>query len=169
MKPAQARRQSPGAAGATRGAQDAQTPPESTRKPKTPIGASRTKRKALGASTGLAAITKTPKRSKFNNTKVSLDSYRFDSQAEGRRYMVLRDRLRKGEITDLAVHPSFVLSVKGVLIGKYTPDFAYTVVATKERVVEDVKSKATITEAYKLRKKLMWACHRVRVVEVLAA
>jgi hypothetical protein len=144
-------------------------PPESTRKPKTPTGSSRAKRKAPGTSTALAAITKTPKRSKFNNTKVSLDGYRFDSQAEGRRYMVLRDRLRKGEITDLAVHPSFVLSVKGVLIGKYTPDFAYTVTSTGARIVEDVKSKATKTEAYGLRKKLMWACHRVRVVEVMAA
>lgn len=168
MKP-QTRRQPPGAAGATRGAQDAQAPPESTRKPKPPTKTSHAKRKAPGASTALAAITKAPRRSKFNNAKVSLDGYRFDSQAEGRRYMVLRDRLRKGEITDLAVHPSFALSVKGVLVGRYTPDFAYTVVATKERVVEDVKSKATITEAYKLRKKLMWACHRVRVVEVLAA
>lgn len=108
-------------------------------------------------------------RSKYGNRKVSLDSYVFDSQAEGRRYMVLRDRLRKGEITDLAVHPSFVLTVQGVLIGRYRPDFAYTVVATGERIVEDVKSKATITEAYGLRKKLMWACHQVRVVDVLSA
>jgi hypothetical protein len=136
------------------------------RRPVAP-GATKGHKTSGGAPTRSAALTEPP-RSKYGNLKGSLDGYAFDSQTEGKRYLFLRDRLRKGEITDLAVHPSFVLSVKGVLIGRYRPDFAYTVVATAERVVEDVKSKPTITEAYRLRKKLMWACHRVRVVEVMA-
>ncbi len=111
-----------------------------------------------------AAQTRRPK---FNNVRGEIDGHRFDSMAEGRRYLVLRDRLQKGEIRDLEPHPpAYRFEVNGVLVGRYTPDFRFVETATGETVVEDVKSKPTLTTDYRLRKKLMLACFGITITEV---
>src|SRR3990167_10926267 len=92
------------------------------------------------------------------------DGYRFASQKEKRRYQELRLLDKAGEIKDLEVHPQFPLVVNGQQIGNYTGDFSYVEISSGKWVVEDVKAynkktglKPTMTEAYRLRKKLMWA------------
>lgn len=109
----------------------------------------------------------TPTRNKFNNKKGEIDNIAFDSQAEGNRYLVLKDRLQRGEIRDLEPHPpAYRLEVNGVLVSRYTPDFRYVVSATHELVVEDVKSSPTKTRDYVMRRKLMLALHGIRIQEI---
>tara|TARA_R100001460_G_scaffold32478_4_gene63691 strand:+ start:16084 stop:16323 length:240 start_codon:yes stop_codon:yes gene_type:complete len=67
--------------------------------------------------------------------------------------MELELLLRAKEITDLELHPKFDLMVNGVKIGRYTADFRYK--NGSDIIVEDVKSKATKTRDYMLRKKIL--------------
>lgn len=102
------------------------------------------------------------RRSKYNAVKVQADGYTFDSKREYRHYLTLKLRLAAGEISHLEVHPAWELIVKGVLVGKYTGDFAYR--QGRTYIVEDVKG--VRTRDYVLRKKLMWALHKVEVKEI---
>ena len=71
-----------------------------------------------------------------------------------------------GLISDLEAHPQpkFDLAINGTHIAYYFPDFAYIDCGTGDKVIEDVKGFAT--ETYKLKKRLMLACHGVEVQEV---
>lgn len=100
---------------------------------------------------------------KFRNKKVKFDNITFDSQAEYRRYLWLKDEVEQGNITLLKVHPKFVLEPKKAhfnartleteVIGAIThaPDFSYVDTRGFE-IVEDVKGVAT--DAWKLKYKL---------------
>lgn len=95
------------------------------------------------------------------------DGRRYASKAEARRAVELRALEMAGEIHDLEYQPGFDLWVNGVKVGTYVADFAYR---TKGGllVVEDVKSKPTMTPVYRLKRKLMLAIHGVTVTEVAA-
>lgn len=103
---------------------------------------------------------------KFNARATTVDGVRFASIKEASRYQELRLLLTAGQIGDLQTHPAWSLVVNGVVIGRYTADFAYTDRATGAPVVEDVKSPPTRTEVYRLRKKLMRALYEIEIVEV---
>ncbi len=111
-------------------------------------------------------------RNKYGAEPVEIDGRRFDSKAEGRRYMLLKDMERKGEITGLECQVSFTLVPEQIILGKkerpvrYVCDFRYT---RKDGavVVEDVKSGPTRTREYNVKRKLMWMVHKVAVVEVM--
>jgi hypothetical protein len=92
-------------------------------------------------------------RNKYNATKQTYNGEVFDSKKELKRYMELELLLRAKEITDLEIHPKFDLMVNGVKIGRYTADFRYK--KGSEIIVEDVKSRATKTRDYMLRKKIL--------------
>ena len=85
----------------------------------------------------------------------------FDSQKEARRYDTLILRLRAGEIRDLRLQVDFTLQEAytdenghRVQAVRYRADFTYK--DTESRlVVEDVKSQATRTRQYLLKRKLM--------------
>jgi hypothetical protein len=102
---------------------------------------------------------------KFGNRVTVLDGHRFASQKEARRYAELCLLLKAGEIRDLVLQPRYALVVNGYLIGHYRPDFAYRL-PDGTLIVEDVKSTATKTQAYRLRKRLMRACHGIDIQEV---
>ncbi len=103
-------------------------------------------------------------RNKYHAKKKTADGYKFDSLKEERRYQQLKLLELTGEISNLEVHPVFKFSVNGrkVLIrsdgypngrqAKYSADFGYFDIKNGIRVVEDVKSKATKTQVYKLRR-----------------
>ena len=102
---------------------------------------------------------------KYGNTRVTEDGFTFDSKAEFRRYRELRLLEKTGEIYNLQVHVPFPLVVNDILICNYEAD------ATYQRqggalVVEDVKGH--ITREYRLKKKLMLACHGIKIEEVKA-
>lgn len=105
------------------------------------------------------------KPSKFLNKKTVVDGIEFDSLKESRRYGQLRLLERAGEITNLEVHPKYVLSVNDVRIGTYAPDFRYQ--RSGQVVCEDVKSKPTITEMFRWKAKHLKAEHGITVEVVL--
>lgn len=117
------------------------------------------------------------RRSKFNTPvrradKPTIDGHVFDSQKEADRYLVLRDRRRRGEIMDLEVHPVFKLAVgiTPIRIGNrqvvYKADFRYLDQRSRQWVIEDVKSKPTKTPLYKLKRAIVEATYLVRITEI---
>ena len=92
-------------------------------------------------------------RNKYNAIKQTYKGEVFDSKRELKRYVELEYLLKAKEISNLELHPKFDLMVNGVKIGRYTADFRYN--KGEEVVVEDVKSKATKTRDYVLRKKIL--------------
>lgn len=87
------------------------------------------------------------KASKYQNQKVRLDGYLFDSIAEAARYVELRDLVHKRQIADLRMQVVYPL----VASIKYIGDFEYRD-ATGKVVTEDVKGRRTAV--YMLKRKL---------------
>lgn len=92
-------------------------------------------------------------KNKYNAIKQTYKGEVFDSKKELNRFMELEILLRASEISDLEIHPKFDLMVNGVKIGRYTADFRYK--KGSDIIVEDVKSRATKTRDYMLRKKIL--------------
>lgn len=70
---------------------------------------------------------------------------------------------RGGLIIDLWRQVRFPLFVNDVLICNYVADFVYSEDINGKLVVEDVKGHRT--EIYRLKKKLMLACHGITIKE----
>ncbi len=108
--------------------------------------------------------------SKYHARKAVGDGYTFDSQAEYRRYLWLRQAWVDGDIDALRVHPVYVLLDACTVRGetqravRYEADFEYTQAGAL--VVEDVKG--VETAAFKIKAKLFRArygnTHELRVV-----
>ena len=106
---------------------------------------------------------------KYHNKK----AYGFDSQKEKRRFDELKILQRIGEIRDLKTQVPFELipaqkDRDGKTIEravKYIADFTY---ADKNGrfVVEDVKSPATRTKDYIIKRKLMLFIHKIKITEI---
>ena len=106
------------------------------------------------------------KPSKYRNEKPTYydkdlkESLRFDSNKELNYYLILKDRQKKGEITDLKrqvtieILPAFtdVTGAKHRAL-TYVADFTYTEVKTSSKVIVDVKGFKT--EVYKIKRKLL--------------
>lgn len=105
---------------------------------------------------------------KYSAKKVVVDGIEFDSRKEANRYTVLRQYEIAGVIRDLKMHEEFELIPKcgKERPAKYHADFSYIVCETGQKVVEDVKSRATKTKDYILRRKLMNWVHGIQVQEV---
>jgi len=103
------------------------------------------------------------KKPKYKNTKVVYDGIKFDSKLELKRYKQLKILENNGNITDLKLQPSFLLSntLKVLKNGKkqtyrktvYKADFSYY--KDGLYIVEDTKG--IETETYKLKRKLFLA------------
>lgn len=94
----------------------------------------------------------------------------FDSKKEARRYDELMAMLRAGQIRDLKLQPQFTIQEAYTTPGgqrvraiRYQADFSYERATEPDcngeihwlRVVEDVKSRATKTRVYEIKKKLL--------------
>ena len=103
------------------------------------------------------------RRNKYGNRKVN----GFDSVKEYRRYQDLCLLQKAGEISNLQTQPTFELIPKqdGERAVKYIADFVYLTKDDK-LVVEDVKSPATKTPAYVIKRKLMLHTRGIRIVEI---
>ena len=82
---------------------------------------------------------------------------------------------RAGLIRNLERQPEFLILVSTlygtsprplVRVGRYRADFRYVDTDTGQLVIEDAKSPATRTTAYRLRKRLVEAIHGVTIREV---
>ena len=96
---------------------------------------------------------------KYSAVKTKIDGYDFDSKAEGRRYLDLCLLVRAGEITNLQVHPVYILQEafeyhgKKLQAIKYEGDFYYW--ENGKEVIEDVKGgRATQTDLFKVKAKM---------------
>lgn len=102
---------------------------------------------------------------------MTFDGMTFDSKKELLRYSELKLLEKNGMISGLERQVPFELIPKQVENGrvveravKYIADFTYY--ENGKFVVEDVKSSATRTDVYKIKKKLMLSVHGVRIKEV---
>lgn len=86
----------------------------------------------------------------------------FASKREARRYQQLVMLERCGEIFALTRQTAWSLDVRGQHVCNYVDDFNYTD-AAGQFVVEDVKGH--LTAEYRLKKKLMLACHGITLRE----
>ena len=104
--------------------------------------------------------------SKYKNQKVILNGIKFDSKKEARRYYELKLLERAGIIKELKLQVPYVLIEKskhGREI-KYLADFTY--IEKGKLIVEDVKSSATKTALYKLKKRLLAERYDIEIKEV---
>lgn len=132
------------------------------------------------------------KKNKFNAQKVTIDGITFDSGLEGDRYLVLKEALSKGEISDLRLHQTYELlpsqkikvtetkqlktkvkvveKEKTIFLGvKFTPDFVYRN-KFGELIAEDIKgSKKVISRDFGLRQKMLYATQGIYVNIVMKA
>lgn len=115
----------------------------------------------------LEHLLKNKKRQKFGNIKTIIGGHTFDSKKEAERGVFLKAREKAGDIRDLQFQPEFKIEIGGMLICKYRADFRYTSASDGRIHVEDVKSEITRKHpVYRIKKKLMFACHGIAVEEV---
>lgn len=110
-----------------------------------------------------------PKASKYKNKRCVVDGLKFDSQKEAKRWGELKLLEKAGKISHLRRQVSYQLlawSHEGAEpLGTYVADFAYAEPADMYLVVEDVKSKATKTPLYKLKKAIFEANYGIEIRE----
>ena len=112
------------------------------------------------------------KRPKYGNKKTVVDGITFDSKKEAERFGELKTLQKAGEISRLVCQPRFTLqeaftdarigltkagkprTVRAIL---FSADFKYWCNRESKWIVEDVKSPASKTQQYELRKKLFLA------------
>lgn len=130
-------------------------------------------------------MKKKTKRSKYGNTKVKTeDGLVFDSKKEKERYDKLLEMEREGKIWNLRRQVEYLLlpavtetvpvqlktkvKYKEVTLYRetnYKADFVY--MEDGEEVVEDVKASKWFQDpVYKLKKKLMYMIHHIKIKEV---
>lgn len=101
-------------------------------------------------------ITKEVKKSKYKNHKTIIDGIKFDSQKESNRYLLLKDKIKHNEISDLRLQvkfelqPSYVINGRTIRAISYIADFVYN--EGGKEIIEDTKGFRT--EVYKLKKKM---------------
>ena len=123
---------------------------------------------------------------KYHNVRTDRTSeaggrVKFDSKKEARRYDELMAMLRAGQIRDLKLQPQFTIREayttpegQRVRAIRYQADFSYKRPTEPDctgeihwlRVVEDVKSRATKTRVYEIKKKLMREKLGIEIQEV---
>lgn len=123
------------------------------------------------------------KGNKYHNSKTVVDGQSFDSVKEGRRYRELKLMESAGQIHGLKRQVKFNLipaqrepdsvgkrggKIKGQVIEREVNYYADFVYYDKDgtQVVEDVKSDATRTKEYIIKRKMMLFFHGIRVKEV---
>lgn len=118
-----------------------------------------------------AAPGKAAPESKFGNKRVTIGAREFASMREANRFVALSAMQDAGDIRDLHCQVRFELAPAADLGGKrkkpalrYFADFAYVIVATGERVVEDAKGAQT--KEYRIKKHLMKTVHGIDIREV---
>jgi hypothetical protein len=105
------------------------------------------------------------KPNKYRNKKCEAWGIKFDSIRERDRFGELLLLQKAGEISKLEAHPRWPLDVNGAHLGHYTADNTY-VPKVGAQIIEDVKSKPTMTAASMLRIKLFEAIYNCRVIIV---
>lgn len=112
------------------------------------------------------AAKKTPKPNKFGAVKTTVGDTTYDSRKEARYCEALKLRERAGQISNLELQPKFDLMVNGTKVGTYKADASYHDKGGKLHVIDVKGGNATKTQLYRLKAKLMLACHGIEIEEV---
>jgi len=117
------------------------------------------------------------KKSKYKNEPIEIDGHKFPSHKEANRYCELKLLQEAGKISNLRLQVRFELipnqyetlpnGKRGKLLERktdYVADFVY--MEGRELIVEDVKSKATKTQVYIVKRKLMLKVYGIWIKEV---
>lgn len=91
---------------------------------------------------------------KYRNSKVKIGSLTFDSRLESEHYMLLKNRLKRGEIRDLARQVKIELTQNAEKHKDkvhYIGDFVFFDLELNQWIVWD--SKGMPTDAYKIKRK----------------
>lgn len=122
-----------------------------------------------------------PKETKYHNEPDSRGNLHFDSKKEARRYDELLVLLRARKIRNLRLQAQYTLQEsyiapdgERVRAIRYVADFAYERPTLPDKngtvywlpVVEDVKSRATKTAQYEMKKKLLRERFNITITEV---
>lgn len=107
------------------------------------------------------------KTKKYGNEEVTTTDGKFDSNFEYCRWCELKTLERLGEITNLKRQVRFVLIDKSTYGREiaYVADFTYF--KDGKLVMEDTKSKATMTPLYRLKKRLLAERYGITITEIL--
>ena len=131
--------------------------------------------KNTGPGTEIPSQASAP-RGKYGNSITECRGIKFDSKKEARRFEELLALLEAGKIHELKLQHNFTLQegytkpdgerVRGIV---YKADFSYKKFDDGGRevfVVEDVKSRATKTKVYNIKKKLMREVFGIEIQEI---
>ena len=117
-------------------------------------------------------LKSTAKPTKYHNIPTTRGDIKFDSQKEARRYDELILMLKSGTIRNLKLQPQFTLQESYIATDgerirstRYIADFSYED-ASGQLVVEDVKSRATRTSVYQVKKKRLHDKYGIKVQEI---
>ena len=100
---------------------------------------------------------------KYGAVKTEAHGRTFDSKAEARRYHELLMLQKAGEITDLRLQTPWPFTMGGDTVAHYVSDFDYK--RDGVLIVEDVKSKPTMTRLYRLKRKMLRAQYGIIITE----
>lgn len=121
------------------------------------------------------------KTGKYHNVRTQVEGILFDSQKEAKRFIDLKYLLKAGKIRNLKLQPQFTLQEsyvtpegERVQAIRYVADFSYERKTSPDqngyihwvKVVEDVKSQATRTAQYEIKRKLMLDRFGIAIEEV---
>jgi hypothetical protein len=129
--------------------------------------------KSISVAEYKALIAKPPPKMKYRNKPKVINGERYDSIKESVRHAELMLMEKAGEIERLERQVPFLLMPAQMRIDgtkerevHYFADFVYYDNKLQRLVVEDVKSRATVTKDYVLKRKLMLMQHAISVMEV---
>lgn len=103
-----------------------------------------------------------PRRTKYANELTTVNGVRFASKREARRWLELKLLEGAGLICDLRRQVRFDLVVNELPVCAYLADFVYR--EGDAVIVEDAKG--VRTREYRLKARLMRACHGIEIREV---
>lgn len=110
---------------------------------------------------------------KYHATKRKIDGITFDSTKEAQRYLLLKEKVENGEISELQLQVVFELIPSQRINGKvaeravkYVADFVY--IQNGKTVVEDVKGcrKGQAYALFTIKRKLMLYRYGIRIKEI---
>jgi len=109
----------------------------------------------------LSEIAGSKRANKYGAKRTIVDGYTFDSKAEADYYATLKLRARAGEVSDIRMQVKYPLVVSGLPICTYRADFVFFDITMQRHRVVDVKG--VLTRVFRIKQKLMKACHGLDV------
>lgn len=100
---------------------------------------------------------------KYKNIKTIVDGIKFDSRAEAKYYLYLKELEKKGTISDLQLQTKIDFKINNKKIFTYKPDFEYN----DEMGHHIIDVKGIRTAVFNLKKKLIEAQYKI-IIEIVS-